>query len=297
MWEGSATFAFYYVKCTGLRFCSGSRPPRYPNGRDLRPCVNGVASVVGWKQRSGIPSSFCVDDLYMARLPVHDNNTHPERESVTPSPPNHGNDAPTPSPTSSTSPSFVQRHGHSSIDLEMRVAILEDTATRNRTEPVPLPASSATASAPLHPSPPSSTNTTNNGKIAIRIVPAMDSFTRLPLRFDPIDRKVDDGEILMVGRHTDRLVQEHPNAIVFRSKVVSRNHAKLWCSAGQWYLQDVGSSSGTFLNHIRLSPASVESIPYAIKDGDIVQLGIDFRVRLFSPAIFSDSLGRRRGGL
>jgi pSer/pThr/pTyr-binding forkhead associated (FHA) protein len=86
---------------------------------------------------------------------------------------------------------------------------------------------------------------------------------------------------LVVGRHTDRLVTEHPNAVVFRSKVVSRNHAKLWCSSGQWYLQDVGSSSGTFLNHIRLSPPNVESTPYAIKDGDIVQLGIDFRVCSF----------------
>jgi pSer/pThr/pTyr-binding forkhead associated (FHA) protein len=111
-------------------------------------------------------------------------------------------------------------------------------------------------------------------------VPAMDSFTRLPLRFDPIDRKVDEGEILVVGRHTDRLVTEHPTAIVFRSKVVSRNHAKMWSSNGQWYLQDVGSSSGTFLNHIRLSAPNVESTPYVVKDGDIVQLGIDFRVIL-----------------
>jgi pSer/pThr/pTyr-binding forkhead associated (FHA) protein len=116
----------------------------------------------------------------------------------------------------------------------------------------------------------------------------MDSFTRLPLRFDPIDRKVNEGEVLMVGRHTDRLVNEHPTAIVFRSKVVSRNHAKIWFTNGQWFLQDVGSSSGTFRNHIRLSPPNAESVPCAIKDGDIVQLGIDFRVCLLLITAYAD---------
>jgi pSer/pThr/pTyr-binding forkhead associated (FHA) protein len=160
---------------------------------------------------------------------------------------------------------------------------------RRRAESSPAPAATATAVAVSVPT----TTSTGNGKIPIRIVPAMDSFTRLPLRFDPIDRKVDDNEILVVGRHTDRLVTEHPSAIVFRSKVVSRNHAKMWSSNGQWYLQDVGSSSGTFLNHIRLSPPNVESTPYAIKDGDIVQLGIDFRVSILND--LADMLGRNGG--
>ena len=155
------------------------------------------------------------------------------------------------------------------------------------------PAAAAAAPAPAPPVSPSA----SSRRGAIRIVPAMDSFTRLPLRFDPIDRKVDDGEVLMVGRHTDRLVTEHPTAIVFRSKVVSRSHAKIWFTNGQWFLQDVGSSSGTFLNHIRLSPPNAESAPYAIKDGDIVQLGIDFRVRvLFVLNVLMCTLGRHRRG-
>ena len=37
------------------------------------------------------------------------------------------------------------------------------------------------------------------------------------------------------------------------------------------------SSSGTFLNHIRLSPASQESSLMPIIDGDIIQLGMDYR--------------------
>jgi hypothetical protein len=51
----------------------------------------------------------------------------------------------------------------------------------------------------------------------------------------------------------------------------------LWCKDGNWYIKDVKSSSGTFLNHIRLSQPNVESKPFRIKDGDIIQLGIDFR--------------------
>jgi pSer/pThr/pTyr-binding forkhead associated (FHA) protein len=66
-------------------------------------------------------------------------------------------------------------------------------------------------------------------------------------------------------------------AVGFKSKVVSRKHCELWCKDGSWYIKDVKSSSGTFLNHIRLSQPNVESKPFRIKDGDIIQLGIDFR--------------------
>ncbi|KAF9945437.1 hypothetical protein BGZ70_003805, partial [Mortierella alpina] len=37
------------------------------------------------------------------------------------------------------------------------------------------------------------------------------------------------------------------------------------------------SSSGTFLNHARLSPPGVESKPTQLKDGDVVQLGVDYQ--------------------
>lgn len=206
-----------------------------------------------------------------------DSGARPRGAATTPAPArtNDGSSQPLP-----LSPTFLERHGHTPMNLDVHVVTTQNS-TRRRAEssPSPVPASIAAAAAGTP---------TGTGKIAIRIVPAMDSFTRLPLRFDPIDRKVDEGEILVVGRHTDRLVSEHPTAIVFRSKVVSRNHAKMWSSDGQWYLQDVGSSSGTFLNHIRLSAPNVESTPYVVKDGDIVQLGIDFRVS-FSPAKLTNS--------
>lgn len=42
-------------------------------------------------------------------------------------------------------------------------------------------------------------------------------------------------------------------------------------------MRDVKSSSGTFLNHLRLSAPGMESKAYALHDGDILQLGIDFK--------------------
>ncbi|KAI8852985.1 hypothetical protein BC829DRAFT_440295 [Chytridium lagenaria] len=65
----------------------------------------------------------------------------------------------------------------------------------------------------------------------------------------------------------------------FKSKVVSRNHAELWMRDGQIYLRDTGSSSGTFLNRMRLSPSGKLSRPYPLKDGDLIQLGIDYQGR------------------
>jgi tetratricopeptide (TPR) repeat protein len=64
---------------------------------------------------------------------------------------------------------------------------------------------------------------------------------------------------------------------MFQSKVVSRKHCELSFSNGQWYMKDVGSSAGTFLNHIRLSQPGVVSQPHAINDGDRIQLGVTFK--------------------
>ncbi|KAN0059847.1 hypothetical protein ACQY0O_008421 [Thecaphora frezii] len=66
--------------------------------------------------------------------------------------------------------------------------------------------------------------------------------------------------------------------VAFKSKVVSRGHAEIWCeSGGKFFIRDTKSSSGTFLNHIRLSAPNVESRPFPIKDGDVIQLGVDYQ--------------------
>ena len=109
--------------------------------------------------------------------------------------------------------------------------------------------------------------------------------TRPSLKFQPISRTLPTGsEIIRVGRYSERDTQPNipiniPSAapVGFKSKVVSRRHCEFWYEDGKWYIKDVKSSSGTFLNHIRLSPPGTESKPFPVNDGDIVQLGIDFK--------------------
>jgi len=126
-------------------------------------------------------------------------------------------------------------------------------------------------------------NNNNNISHRIRLVPHLDS-RRTP-RFEPISRDIRDGDTpLRIGRFTDRsgiglaaVNALATNKLAFRSKVVSRAHAEIWFENGKFYIKDTKSSSGTFLNHLRLSPAGSESKPHQLKDGDIVQLGVDYQ--------------------
>ncbi|KAK7691593.1 hypothetical protein QCA50_004992 [Cerrena zonata] len=127
---------------------------------------------------------------------------------------------------------------------------------------------------------------TNNlsGSHRIRLVPHLDS--RRSLRFEPISRDVKEGDSpLRIGRFTDRsglgLAAANANGsnkLAFKSKVVSRAHAEIWVEAGgKFYIKDTKSSSGTFLNHVRLANANQESRPHELKDGDMLQLGVDYQ--------------------
>ncbi|TFL01164.1 hypothetical protein BDV98DRAFT_91334 [Pterulicium gracile] len=119
----------------------------------------------------------------------------------------------------------------------------------------------------------------------IRLVPQLES--RRSLRFDPITRTVKSGDpVLRIGRFTDRSGQglaslanaTSSSKLAFRSKVVSRAHAEIWVDQeGKFWIKDTKSSSGTFLNHVRLSLAGQESRGFVVRDGDVVQLGVDYQ--------------------
>jgi E3 ubiquitin-protein ligase DMA1/2 len=108
---------------------------------------------------------------------------------------------------------------------------------------------------------------------------------RPSLNFSPVSRTLPgEHSIIRVGRYSERegVPSANPTGpsdapVGFKSKVVSRKHCEFSFLDGQWQIKDVASSSGTFLNHIRLSQPNTESRLFPIKDGDIVQLGIDFR--------------------
>jgi pSer/pThr/pTyr-binding forkhead associated (FHA) protein len=138
----------------------------------------------------------------------------------------------------------------------------------------------------------------------VRIVPSLEAPGQ-SLIFSVIEMDLENGNLVKIGRFTDR--RNLPNRVTFRSKVVSRAHAEMWSegrkvklfsvvprgevpslpplglkltvSIGicQIFLRDTKSSSGTFLNNIRLSPPGSESKPVELKDGDIVQLGVDYQ--------------------
>ena len=133
---------------------------------------------------------------------------------------------------------------------------------------------------------PASSARTKQGA-TIRFFPYQDSpqSPRPSLPFIPLSRTLpSDSCVIRVGRYSER--DGHPVAnppgasdapVGFKSKVVSRKHCEFLYMNGQWNVKDVGSSSGTFLNHMRLSQPNMASRLYPVKDGDIVQLGIDYR--------------------
>lgn len=120
----------------------------------------------------------------------------------------------------------------------------------------------------------------------IRLFPHQEARQARPsLTFAPIVRTLPkENAVIRVGRYSERegipvANPKGPSAapVGFKSKVVSRKHCEFTFENGSWQIKDVSSSSGTFLNHIRLSQPNTESKLYPVKDGDIVQLGIDFR--------------------
>ncbi|KAJ5745858.1 E3 ubiquitin-protein ligase DMA2 [Penicillium odoratum] len=169
--------------------------------------------------------------------------------------------------------------------------------TQIQTTPVPAPAPATTPS-PEPPTPndaPDLPITTLDAqspnapkqKATIRFFPYQDNYqnSRPSLPFVPIARTLpSESCVIRVGRYSERDGIPIPNPtepsdapVGFKSKVVSRKHCEFMFVNGQWHVKDVGSSSGTFLNHMRLSQPNMQSRLYTIKDGDIIQLGIDFR--------------------
>ncbi|KAI8343240.1 hypothetical protein BC941DRAFT_410789 [Chlamydoabsidia padenii] len=115
---------------------------------------------------------------------------------------------------------------------------------------------------------------TTNNTVHVRIVPSIENPSR-SLIFDIFDRDLAPSVIIKIGRFIDRT----PSAtqISFKTKVVSRSHCELWVENGKLFIRDTKSSSGTFLNHTRICPPNQESQAHEIKDGDIVQLGVDYQ--------------------
>jgi hypothetical protein len=164
---------------------------------------------------------------------------------------------------------------------------LERASNTESQESTPSPEPSAVSNIAEPTSALEETTPPKSEKATIRFFPYSDAVqsSRPSLPFVPVTRTLpSESCVIRVGRYSERDGIPIPNPteptdtpVGFKSKVVSRKHCEFLYVNGQWHIKDVGSSSGTFLNHMRLSQPNMVSRLYSIKDGDIVQLGIDFR--------------------
>lgn len=59
------------------------------------------------------------------------------------------------------------------------------------------------------------------------------------------------------------------NDLIISEKTVSRRHARLWFDQGRWFIADMQSVNGTFVNNMRLPPNQ----PVALNDNDVLNFG------------------------
>ena len=81
-----------------------------------------------------------------------------------------------------------------------------------------------------------------------------------------------------IGEHDFLIGKKDSNdGVILFSKMISRIHCKISCNDGDFYLTDLQSTNGTYINNRRLQPNQASGI----KNGDIIRLAdVEFRVVL-----------------
>jgi serine/threonine protein kinase len=59
------------------------------------------------------------------------------------------------------------------------------------------------------------------------------------------------------------------NDLIISGRTVSRRHARLWFAGGRWYIADMRSQNGTFVNTVRVQPDQAVTL----NDGDYLNFG------------------------
>ena len=84
-------------------------------------------------------------------------------------------------------------------------------------------------------------------------------------RLDQLDFKMQEYYpvigVISVGRGSR-------NDVIIKDRVVSKNHMQIYLENGYYYLEDLGSSNGTYLNGIDIEDNIVE-----MTDGDLIGVG------------------------
>lgn len=113
--------------------------------------------------------------------------------------------------------------------------------------------------------------------VPVQLIPFSDVKDVRPALFEVIERRLREGDVAGIGRLSSKNSEGDINYINIKCKVVSRVHAQLVARGGIVYIKDIGSSSGTFLNGKRLSPALKESPETQLTDGDIIYFGAEYK--------------------
>jgi adenylate cyclase len=95
----------------------------------------------------------------------------------------------------------------------------------------------------------------------------------------------------LVGNNCWTIGRSEENTFVIGDRWISRNHAMLqWMETGEYYLIDLGSRNGTFVNGRRVS------IPVTLQNGDHLTFGqteLDFFCPIIHPSSSSDEIDSR----
>ena len=70
--------------------------------------------------------------------------------------------------------------------------------------------------------------------------------------------------------------------LVFTLQAISRRHARLFFQNGEYFIEDLGSSNGTFVNRQRLSA------PHQLHDGDQLHLGNAVTLTFTAPQLTAE---------
>ncbi|ODQ50494.1 hypothetical protein SAICODRAFT_21469 [Saitoella complicata NRRL Y-17804] len=124
--------------------------------------------------------------------------------------------------------------------------------------------------------------TANSSSVFLILHPLNNTFQKKTLPLPP------HPQTLRIGRQTSSKTVPSESNPFFDSKVLSRSHAEIFTSQTtpfRVFIRDVRSSNGTFVNGVRLSKEGEESEPVELREGDVLELGID---------ILGDEGGRER---
>lgn len=97
-------------------------------------------------------------------------------------------------------------------------------------------------------------------------VPAMHNATMELEVVDPAESPLHAGDHLPLSHYTT-IGRRPDNALVIADSFVSAQHAEIVFESGSWWVTDLGSTNGTFVNSLEITQRT------AIERGDIVQFG------------------------